>query len=56
MSRDDIRPGLRTIAFRRVLINYFVEQLTGDGGSVTITGVFYDGQEYETILADDDIS
>jgi len=46
--RDDIRPGLRTIAFRRrVVIAYAVS-----AGVVTIIGIFYGGQDHEAILAD----
>ena len=48
IARDDIRPGLRTLAFSRVVVVYAVEQNT-----VTIIGVFYGGQDYEAILGDD---
>ncbi|MEO6215615.1 MAG: type II toxin-antitoxin system RelE/ParE family toxin [Sphingomonas sp.] len=44
--RDDIRPGLRTITFRRrVVIAYAVS-----ADAVTIVGIFYGGQDYEAIL------
>lgn len=44
--RDDLRPGLRTLGFRRrVLIAYAVE-----GATVTILGIFYGGQDYEALL------
>ncbi len=44
--RDDIRPGLRTIGFRkRVTIAFMVEDT-----QVTILGVFYGGQNFELIL------
>ncbi len=47
--RDDIRPGLRTLSYRRrVIIAYSV----GDA-SVMIIGIFYGGQNYETLLLDD---
>jgi toxin ParE1/3/4 len=46
-ARSDLRPGLRTLTFRRVLIAYAVED-----DIVTIIGVFYGGQDYETILTD----
>lgn len=47
--RDDIRPGVRITHYRkRVTIAYTVED-----GLVTILGVFYAGQDYETILRDD---
>lgn len=45
-SRDDIRPGLRTIGFRRrVVIAYAVV-----GQGVLIVGVFYGGRDYEAVL------
>jgi toxin ParE1/3/4 len=41
--RDDLRPGLRTVGFkRRVTIVFGV-----DGDTVTIVGVFYGGQNFE---------
>lgn len=46
--RDDLRPGMRTIPFRRRLtIAYavFPEE-------VLITGIFYAGQDFETLLQD----
>lgn len=47
--RDDLRPGLRTLAFRRrVTIAYTVE--TSD---VVILGIFYGGQDFEAMLQDD---
>jgi plasmid stabilization system protein ParE len=49
-ARDDLRPGLRTIGFRRrVVIAFAVHEDT-----VEIHGVFYGGQDYETDLADHD--
>jgi len=39
-----------------VLISYIVRRSASDSGTVTITGVFYGGQDYETILGDDDES
>ncbi len=48
-QRDDIRPGLRIIGFkRRVAITFTV----GDD-RVTIVGVFYGGQDYELVLQED---
>lgn len=45
--REDIRPGLRTLSFRRrVTIAYAV-----DGTSVTILGIFYGGQDFATLMA-----
>lgn len=47
--RDDLRPGLRTLSFRRrVVISYAVGETT-----VTIIGIFYGGQNWETLLRED---
>lgn len=44
--RDDIRSGLRTLSFRRrVTIAYAVEE-----ERVTVLGLFYGGQDWETIM------
>jgi toxin ParE1/3/4 len=44
--RDDIQPGLRTIAFRRaVTIAYAVEE-----DRVEVLGIFYRGRDYESLL------
>lgn len=44
--RDDIRPGLRITNFRkRTVIAFMVDQV-----SVSILGVFYGGQDYESLL------
>lgn len=48
IARDDIRAGMRTLAYRRVVIVYAVEPR-----AVTIIGVFYGGQDYAAILGDD---
>jgi plasmid stabilization system protein ParE len=45
--RDDIRPGLRITSFRRRVVIAF----TVDPQLVSIIGVFYGGQDYETALA-----
>lgn len=47
--RDDLRPGLRTLAFRRRVMILF--EVAGD--AVTILGVYYGGQDYEAALRDD---
>lgn len=48
-QRDDIRPGLRITNYKgRTIIAFAV-----DGGQVSIIGVFYGGQDYETALQDD---
>lgn len=45
--RDDIRPGLRTLPFRRrVTIAYMVQ-----GAEVTILAVFYGGQNIAAMLS-----
>ncbi|MBR4736085.1 MAG: type II toxin-antitoxin system RelE/ParE family toxin [Rhodocyclaceae bacterium] len=47
--RDDIRPGLRITNYRgRVAIAFDVS-----GEQVSILGIFYGGQDYESILRDD---
>jgi toxin ParE1/3/4 len=46
--RDDVRPGLRTISFRRrVTIAYAVAAT-----NVTILGIFYAGQDFTSLLAE----
>jgi len=48
--RDDLRPGLRTIGFRRrVTIAFAVEADT-----VMIIGIFYGGQDFEAALRIDE--
>jgi toxin ParE1/3/4 len=48
--RDDIRPGLRTVSFRRrVTIAYAVAT-----DQVSILGIYYGGQEFTVGWADDD--
>lgn len=45
--RDDLRPGLRTVGFRRrVVIAFAVTEET-----VQILGVYYGGRDYDTLLA-----
>ncbi|MDR1999390.1 MAG: type II toxin-antitoxin system RelE/ParE family toxin [Frankiaceae bacterium] len=47
-SRDDIRPGLRITGYRRrVTIAFTVDDTTA---IVTIVGVFYGGQDWESHL------
>ncbi len=48
MRRDDVRPGLRTAATGRAVIAFDVEE---KARSVRILGIFYGGQDYETVLA-----
>lgn len=48
-KRDDVRPGLRVTNYKkRTVIAFGV-----DAEVVSIIGVFYGGQDYETILQDD---
>jgi toxin ParE1/3/4 len=48
--RDDVRPGLRTTAYkRRTEIAYTVDE-----GRVSIIGVFHGGRDYETALQTDE--
>ena len=47
--RDDIRPGLRTTNYEgRAVIAFAVDDATM---LVTIVGVYYGGQDYESILS-----
>lgn len=47
--RDDVRPGLRITNYKkRAVIAFDV-----DAEKVSIIGVFYGGQDYETVLQDD---
>lgn len=45
-SRDDIRPGLRTVGYKKRVIIAF----TVLNGTVAILGIFYGGRDYESIL------
>jgi toxin ParE1/3/4 len=47
--RDDVRPGLRITNYRKRAVIAF----TVDTEQVSIIGVFYGGQDYETILEED---
>jgi toxin ParE1/3/4 len=46
--RDDLRPGLRTISWRRVTIAFVVE-----ARDVVVTGVFYGGRDFEALIRED---
>lgn len=48
--REDIRPGLRTLGYRR-RVTILIE-VADD--TVNIIGVFYGGQDYEAALQDDE--
>ena len=48
-KRDDLRPGVRIVGFRRrVTIAFSVR-----GAAVEILGVFYGGRSFESVLRDD---
>ena len=47
---EDLRPGLRTMSYKkRVVIAFAVDD---HAEQVMVLGVFYAGQDYETILTD----
>ncbi|WP_066819556.1 type II toxin-antitoxin system RelE/ParE family toxin [Sphingomonas mali] len=47
--RDDLRPGMRTLAWRRrVTIAFVVEER-----DVVVIGIFYGGRDFETLLRED---
>lgn len=48
--RDDIRPGLRTLGYRRRLTIAF--EVTAE--TVNIIGIFYGGQDYEMALREEE--
>jgi toxin ParE1/3/4 len=49
-ARGDIRPGLRTIGFRkRATIAFDI-----DGETITILGIFYGGQDFESDMSAED--
>lgn len=47
--RDDVRPGLRITHYKKRTVIAFAV----DAEQVSIIGMFYGGQDYETILQDD---
>lgn len=49
-ARDDIRPGLRTIGFRRRAVVAFAVR----DDAVVVLGVFYGGRDYEPVLRSED--
>lgn len=49
MARDDLRPGLRVVGFRRRVSIAFA--VTDE--SIEILGIYYGGRDYETLLAAD---
>ena len=48
-KRDDVRPGLRITNYKKRAVIAFAV----DAEQVSIIGVFYGGQDYETILEDE---
>jgi toxin ParE1/3/4 len=46
--RDDLRPGLRIVPFKKHTAIAF--EIDETAGVVTILRVFYGGQDYETIM------
>ncbi|WP_200859377.1 type II toxin-antitoxin system RelE/ParE family toxin [Paeniglutamicibacter gangotriensis] len=46
-ARDDIRPGMRTIGFRRLIVIAFA--VTDE--TVEILGVYYGGRGYESLFS-----
>jgi toxin ParE1/3/4 len=51
-KRDELRPGLRVVGFRRKVAIAF----TVGEGTATILGVFYGGQDYASALLEDERS
>lgn len=47
-QRDDIRPGLRVTNYKKRAVIAFAV----DDNLISILGVFYGGQDYETLLQD----
>lgn len=47
--RDDVRPGLRITNYKKRVVIAFI----ADDEHVSIIGIFYGGQDYETILQDE---
>jgi len=47
VRRDDLRPGMRTVGFKRRVTILF----TVTPGTVTILGVYYGGQNYDADFA-----
>ncbi|MGO1544789.1 MAG: type II toxin-antitoxin system RelE/ParE family toxin [Gulosibacter sp.] len=46
-DRSDLRPGLRTIGFRRRVVIAFAEHEQ----TIQILGIFYGGQDYEDLIS-----
>jgi len=53
-ARDDVRPGMRTITFKkRTRIAYEVDESSGEL-VVNVLGVFHGGQDWEAALSEDE--
>ena len=50
LARDDLRPGLRTIGFRRRAVIAFAAH----EDTVEVHGVYYGGQDYEALISAED--
>jgi toxin ParE1/3/4 len=48
-KRDDIRPGLRITNYRKRAVIAF----TVEASAVSVIGIFYGGQDYQSLLQDD---
>lgn len=46
--RDDIRPGLRTVGWRRILTVAFI--VNDSAGKIAVVGVLYRGRDVESAL------
>jgi toxin ParE1/3/4 len=51
-TRDDVRPGLRTIGYRRRVVIAFAVI----GQDVLIIGVFYGDRDYEAVLTESEVA
>ncbi|MGH8124824.1 MAG: type II toxin-antitoxin system RelE/ParE family toxin [Rhodanobacteraceae bacterium] len=49
LCRDDVRPGVRVTNYRRRAVIAFA--IDAESEQVSILGVFYGGQDYETALS-----
>ena len=49
VAREDIRPGLRTLGFRRRVTIAFAVRRT----DLLVVGIFYGGQDFEAALKDE---
>lgn len=51
IERDDVRPGLRITNYKKRTAIAFAVNM--EAGEISILGLFYGGQDYETILQTD---